>query len=300
MFVNGSLESIQKSVLSSEASLEAYSQNVFAGADDYSYNPIQQTQQKPETKPRIKPYGLPDYNGQGFELAYRNEGFKDNSEYSGNRINSVGTILNDDSTPIMNQTDNEDSSDYYGNSSTIPCRDQSLTFLSELKTRLPEYEPRKMQSSFLPPPPDTPPQLKPTKKNSNNTNSSNFKPNNSPPKYAVPELRKPTGYVAEPFDVKRPDSYYKATRGIRDSTALHRPRTVYEAAEEPSTSSTTSQPKKSYSRSKSEALLETNFDDDTGGGSGVGGINGNPNGLPDSAPLSPASRSYSQPLETAM
>lgn len=278
MVANGSLESIEKSVMSSEASFDPYDPNNFTGTEDYNGITNQTYPTKPETQPRTKVYGLPEYNGQGFELAYRNEGFKDNSVYSGDRNNSVGTNLNDDSTPIIHQTDAEDSSDYYGNSSTLPIRDQSLSFLAELKNRLPEYEslPRPVkQSSFLPPPP-TPPQIAMAKSTAKSL----------PPKYAVPELRKPAVMAVEPPDVKRPDSYYKATRGMRDSTSVHRPRTLYEAAaDEPKASSTSHPPRKSsYSRSKSEALLETNFDD----------------GVPPPLALSPDSRSYSQPLETAM
>lgn len=269
---NGSLESIEKSVLSSEASFEPYDPSNFSGTEDYN-TMLTQNYQKPEAQPRTKVYGLPEYNGQGFELAYRNEGFKDNSVYSGDRQNSVGTNLNDDSTPIIHHTDAEDSSDYYGNSSTLPMRDQNLSFLTELKNRLPEYDsgPRSTstQSSFLPPPPDPPQPQRAAPK--------------TPPKYAVPELRRPgpAANAVLPPVVNRPDSYYKATRGLRDSTQVHRPRTLYEAAEEPAAS----QPKKSnYSRSKSEALLETNFDD----------------GAPPPLALSPDSRSHSQPLETAM
>lgn len=278
MVANGSLESIEKSVMSSEASFDRFDPNQFAGTDDYNAILKQSYPQKPETQPRTKVYGLPEYNGNGFELSYRNEGYKDNSEYSGNRNASVGTNLNEDSTPIIHQTDTEDSSDYYGNSSTLPMRDQSLSFLTELKNRLPEYEslPRTSQSSFLPPPP-TPPQQ--------SGYSRTTKPMNvAAAKYAVPELRRPVIPV-DPPDVRRPDSYYKATRGIRDSTAVHRPRTLYETEESPSASSShhTSQPKNAYNRSKSEALLETSFD-----------------GGPPQLSLSPESRSYSQPLETAM
>lgn len=320
MVPNGSIESIEKSVLSSEASFEAYD-NTNAPYGDYSrtqgYNDIltPYPNQKPDPQPRSKIYGLPEYtSSNAFELAYRNEGFKDNSVYSGTRNNSVGTMLNDDSTPIIHQTDQEEAgSDYYGNSSTLPIRSnggESLTFLSELKQRLPEYEslPRPTHSghsSFLPPPPDPP---TPTASDFSYHSTHSVAPIIHPKpkhdvkknKYAIPEIRRPI--VEPPPPVNRPESYYKATRGLRDSTnppkaaaVVHnnnRPKTLYEASDEqpksPTSQNNRNQPptKSNYSRSKSEALLETNFDDGQSS--------------PTMQPLSPDNRSYSQPLETAM
>lgn len=57
----------------------------------------------------------------------------------------------------------------------------------------------------------------------------------------------------------------------------YRPKPIYESSNENNRPNT-------YSRSKSEALLETNFDED----------------IFDPAPITADSRSYSQPLETAM
>lgn len=325
MVPNGSIESIEKSVLSSEASFEAYD-NTTAPYGDYSrtqgYNdiltPYPNPNPKPDPQPRSKIYGLPEYtSANAFELAYRNEGFKDNSTYSGTRNNSIGTMLNDDSTPIIHQTDQEENgSDYYGNSSTLPLQSnggESLTFLSELKHRLPEYEslPRPTHSghsSFLPPPPDPPTPSASDVSYQSAHSAAPFvhpkpKPKHDPKKnkYAVPEIRRPT--VEPPPPVNRPMSYYKATRGLRDSnlpesaTAVvhnnNRPKTLYEASAEPP-HTTHSQPqssqhhptKSNYSRSKSEALLETNFDDGQT--------------TPTLQPLSPDNRSFSQPLETAM
>ncbi|EDW28948.1 GL18677 [Drosophila persimilis] len=106
--------------------------------------------------------------------------------------------------------------------------------------------------------------------------------------------------------MRRPDSYYTArekqqgaphhtTRTPRPlaqppaaPTAQARPKTVYQTASEES-SPTTPSPlavTNSYHRSKSEALLETDFDHDDGSG-----------GL---QPLQTNGRSHSQPLETAM
>lgn len=332
MMTEGSIESIEKSVLSSETSLERYDTSN-APYGDYSntqgYNDIltpkfeQYATQKPDPQPRAKVYGLPVYNEQGFELAYRNEGFKDNSVF-GTRNNSVGTQLNDDSTPIMHQTD-DSGSDYYGNSSTLPLRNggESLSFLSELKNRLPEYEslPRPTNSghsSFLPPPPDPPTPLSDISFHTTRSTPPMVGPKpsqSSPPhKYAVPEIRRPTALQVEPPEIKRPESYYKAMQKMRDSsmvpTMVHeRPKTLYESSGEESptkgappslkgknSSSRMSKnaPPPNYSRSKSEALLETNFDDE----GFPAHVSGNPGG--GTGQLTADNRSFSQPLETAM
>lgn len=331
MMTEGSIESIEKSVLSSETSLERYDTSN-APYGDYSntqgYNDIltpkfeQYASQKPEAQPRAKVYGLPVYNEQGFELAYRNEGFKDNSVF-GTRNNSAGTQLNDDSAPIMHQTD-DSGSDYYGNSSTLPLRNggESLSFLSELKNRLPEYEslPRPSNSghsSFLPPPPDPP---TPVSDISFHTNRSTPIPGpkpqlSSPHKYAVPEIRRPNALQIEPPEIKRPESYYKAMQKMRDSSMVpvvhDRPKTLYESSGEdsptkqppplmakPNSSSSRKMknvPPPNYSRSKSEALLETNFDDE---GFAPHHASGHPGG--GTGQLTADNRSFSQPLETAM
>lgn len=170
----------------------------------------------------------------------------------------------------------EAGSDYYGNSSTLPLRhrDENLSFLSELKTRLPDYEPLPRQSpshsSFLPSPPSPPTQSQKT-----------FAPAASDG-YHQPQIRRPDFSVPPP-EIKRPESYYTAMRTARDSQIppqalpTSRPRTVYEPSGDERV------PSKTYSRSKSEALLETNFDEES-----------------TSPTLKPDNRSYSQPLETAM
>lgn len=348
MMSNGSIDSMDKSVLSSEASYDIYEvqqqqqkqqQEEKAALEHGQYTNNAQTngyndiltpkfneylnlrnsqKKKSITPPESKAYGLPEYDSQsdsqGFELAFRNEGFRDNSTFT-TRNNSIGTNINED-TPIIHQTDPEDTgSDYYGNSSTLPIRakGESLSFLTELKNRLPEYE-RMPQtssghSSFLPSPPD-PPYDQPS---SSSVSSSSFgkkvdsikfspKPTALPPappvihEYQKPEIRRPNGAHAKPLqpssaatDARRPDSYYTAMRSARDSKNVQpappiqppvpvpRPRPVYEASGDE---------RPVYSRSKSEVLLETNFDSQKH--------------LPPTQPLTIDSRSYSQPLETAM
>ncbi|XP_055710937.1 protein bark beetle [Phlebotomus papatasi] len=289
---NGSIDSIEKSALSSETSYDMYDQQNGASSEysarkgpnsygnDFLANKYgeyaNQKAQRNEIPKTPKVYGLPQYEPQGFELAYRNEGFRDNSTFSGTRQNSISTTINED-TPIIQQVDpDEAGSDYYGNSSTLPLRhrDENLSFLSELKTRLPDYEPLPRQSpshsSFLPSPPSPPTQSQKT-----------FAPAASDG-YHRPQIRRPD-FTVPPPEIKRPESYYTAMRTARDSQVppqalpTNRPRTVYEPSGDERV------PSKTYSRSKSEALLETNFDEES-----------------TSPTLKPDNRSYSQPLETAM
>lgn len=334
MMSNGSIDSMDKSVLSSETSYDIYEaqqQQQNKVAPDHGqyngspkpngYNDIltpkfnEYLNQRnngttgtngKKASPPVEPktYGLPEYDSQsgsqGFELAYRNEGFRDNSTFA-TRNNSVGTNMNED-TPIIHQTDPDDNgSDYYGNSSTLPIRakGESLSFLTELKNRLPEYErlpqPSSGHSSFLPSPPDPPYDPSPSSYSSSSFGKKVDKirfspaPPPTPPvvhEYQKPEIRRPApaAYTKPPppADVRRPDSYYTAMRSARDSkpvpaqppVPVARPRPVYEASGDD---------RPTYSRSKSEALLETNFDGQKD--------------LPPTNPLTADSRSYSQPLE---
>lgn len=208
-----------------------------------------------------------------FELAYRNEGFRDNSTYGANtRSNSVSNYLNTtDDVPIIHQVDGpsgggnssepfgDNHSDYYGNSSTLPLRNRGvsdqLSFLSELKHKLPEYEKLptlQQQNSFLPAaPPD--PSAKPTSKSgyTKQTNSNASSPRMATHEYHQPEIRRPIDvsdqhhYQPPPLpppynnsavrsipqshssqlpvsnassDQRRPESYFAAMRSQRDST----------------------------------------------------------------------------------
>lgn len=321
MMSNGSIDSMDKSALSSETSYDIYEgqqqrpPNSVSGYNDIlnqKYNDYAQqpraTIKKP-SPPETKVYGLPEYNSAAFELSYRNEGFRDNSTYGGmTRNNSISTYINED-TPIIHQIDPEDgASDYYGNSSTLPMRAKgdNLSFLSELTHKLPEYEKlpqhKPEHSSFLPTPPDPP--YDKTNKRTPIVQQSHMH------EYEKPEVRRPNEYNEPQIDIRRPDSYYTAMKTARQSNSIgagpsnggrraqrsaaaaaavaqptlppshsppsSRPKTVYEASGDD---------RPVYPRSKSEALLETNFDED----------------MPTSNnPLTSDSRSYSQPLETAM
>lgn len=292
---------MDKSVLSSDTSYDTYDPT--QRYNDIALYPKKYSPPDTPQKP-VKVYGIPvpttpsPTDPNNFELSYKNEGFRDNSTIYTNttRNNSVGTALNEEDTPIIGQVD-DNGSDYYGNSSTLPMREKpdNLAFLSELKTRLPEYEaPRNYfgHSSFLPP------HLQQQQEPQSNISQAstlpydhkidrfNFTPPLEEPKLP-PQPRRPDAYVVPPPEVKRPDSYAKALyANPRDSVfqknISDRPKTVYEAAEE---ARPRPQPVKSnYSRSKSEALLETNFDEE----------------IPPPGQLTSDARSHSQPLETAM
>lgn len=248
--------------------------------------------------------GLPvDYQN-GVELSFRNEGFRDNSTvYSGTtRQNSVSTVVTE-GTPIMDQTEDDgQGSDYYGDSSTLPManRRDNLSFLVELKNKLPEYEtlprPNPSQSSFMPSP-ESPPR--------SSISDEQHRSSMDSAGYHRPQIRKPMVITYTPEDPlvpsKRPDSYYTAMKTARDSSmppatglkpappppVVSRPRTVYESSGDQQLTPPPAEPSSSraqhYARSKSEAILETNFDDE-----------------PINSPLSTDNRSHSQPLETAM
>lgn len=300
MVADGSIESMDKSVLSSQTSFGEYdvNPNPQPRFNEYSVQPAKRYS-PPDTPQKTKVYGLPPTPPvpiDSFELSFRNDGFRDNSTIYTNttRNNSIGTAINED-TPIIHQVDNEEyGSDFYGNASTLPMRAKgdNLSFLNELKNRLPEYEAPSLRdssghSSFLPANQEV---------NSNNSQSSmpyDKKIDNmvfTPPKPAQrnepAKTRRPNAFIAPPPDIRRPDSYMKAVKKTpRDSiipkSEYGRPKTLYESSQEPQRPSVPP-PAQPYTRSKSEALLETNFDE----------------AVPPTNLLSPENRSHSQPLET--
>ncbi|XP_030383875.1 protein bark beetle [Scaptodrosophila lebanonensis] len=260
-----------------------------------------------------------------FELSYRNEGFRDNSTYGGGtRQNSISTSVAED-TPIIHHTDAEEiGSDYYGNASTLPLRTGTgtssssaggagigLAFLNELKQNLPDYQ-RSSHSSFMP------------QRNSGDSlpfeqkiDQFNYSAPVSERSETSLYRKAPATPTPQPADMRRPDSYYTAVRSSKAPTSHYRtprplaqppavpspkpkpkqrsppvntarPKTVYQTASQDA-SPTTPPPLAGvvnpYHRSKSEALLETDFDSDGGGGL---------------LPLQTNGRSHSQPLETAM
>lgn len=293
MMSNGSIESMDKSVLSSDTSYEPYDPT--QRYNDYGLH--QKKYSPTDPLPKTQVYGVPvpstpsPKEPNDFELSYRNEGFRDNSTIYTNttRNNSISTAINED-TPIIYQVD-DNASDYYGNSSTLPMREkkENLEFLKELKHKLPEYENSRNyfgHSSFLPASMNRQHTPEPI---SNISQTSTLPYDQKVEKLAEPKpkTRRPNAFVAPPPEIRRPDSYMKALNP-RDSiipkapsNGISRPKTVYESSEEARPRPVPSQ---SHIRSKSEALLETNFDES----------------LPPPGQLTADNRSYSQPLETAM
>jgi hypothetical protein len=301
MMSNGSIESMAKSTISSNASFADYeiNPNPQPRFNEYSVQPAKRYS-PPDTPQKAKVYGLPPTPPvplDSFELSYRNDGFRDNSTIYTNttRNNSIGTAINDEDTPIIHQVDNDEyNSDFYGNASTLPMRvkGDNLSFLNELKHRLPEYEAPRVSSghsSFLP---------SGQEQNSNISTTSTLpyeqkidKFSFSPPKAAerkeTAKTRRPNAFIAPPPEnIRRPDSYMKAVKP-RDSiippkSEYGRPKTLYESSQEPPQRPSVPPPAQPYTRSKSEALLETNFDDVE----------------PPMNNLTADNRSHSQPLET--
>lgn len=360
MMGNGSLDSMDKSVLSSEASFEAFDQNPsrrneYQQPQTSNYNeyvnhntilPITSRQAPRQEPQKVATIGsaskatanrgravaaalaYEQNHPDSFELSYRNEGFRDNSTYGGNSPHtSVANSIAED-TPIIHQIDPEDAaSDYYGNSSTLPLRNggnPSLAFLSELKQNLPEYSKNQDQShsSFLP--------GNNTSRPSSNSQYSNasYNSNTLPYEQKIDQLNftplPETSAISNdsiirhdnsiPQDIRRPQSYYTAVRSskaqpqvaaaqissppttkaqqLQQKQPSKRPKTLYDnsptnSGAAPLSNGMNGMPAANsggYHRSKSEALLETDFDDET----------------PSMQPLSTNGRSYSQPLETAM
>ncbi|XP_046801135.1 protein bark beetle isoform X1 [Lucilia cuprina] len=345
MMGNGSFESIDKSVLSSEASFEPYENHRNGEKSEYQTPKKSQNEYVTSTvrsgssqgphrvatigsaskasasRGRAAVAAWSEQKPNDFELSYRNEGFRDNSTYSGTRNNSISNSIAED-TPIIHQTDVEETgSDYYGNASTLPLRhdpNENLTFLSELKKNMPEQRTSTLSdrppSSFLPPLQKTP---------SPNTTQAPFGNNSHADSLtyeqkidnmnfsSLAELRShnnsqvSNGTAVIPPDIRRPDSYMTAVGANRlsrpvstlgntpkyDTPIAHvanrRPKTVYESDDTASAQIPSSlrpdERKASYQqRSRSEALLETDLD------------------LDNTPTMDANGRCYSQPLETSM
>lgn len=303
MLANGSIESMDKSVLSSEASFGAYdiNPNPSSRFNEYSIQPTKRYS-PPDTPQKAKVYGLPPTPPvplDSFELSFRNDGFRDNSTIYTNttRNNSLGTAINDEDTPIIHQVDNDDyNSDFYGNASTLPMRvkGDNLSFLNELKHRLPEYEAPRVSSghsSFLPgnQEPSSNISQSSTLPFEQKINNFTFSPQIPAERSEPAQTRRPNAFVVPTPEIRRPDSYMKAVRKtpresiIPPKSEYGRPKTLYESSQEtPPQRPSVPPPAQPYSRSKSEALLETNFDDV----------------VPPENLLTPDNRSHSQPLET--
>lgn len=299
MMSKGSIDSMDKSVISSNPSLGGYDnqnmqQRYVTQKSKYSPTNSDSTATKKGSSYDQKVTNAPSYDpyGQNFELSYRNEGFRDNSTFN-TRNNSYGTNINDD-TPIVHHTDMDDSvSDYYGKSSTLPMQprnNDNLSFLSELKHQLPEYEQLNSgHSSFLASSAhdQSPNSFQSFSQDKKGISASAHSPKNTEPKS---DAKKPNDY-AQPnirmidHDTRgRPDSYYTAMKNARDSKNIaqisasnRRPKAVYQ-------SSVYDKPIINL-RSKSEALLEANFDETA---------------ATLDQKMKSDNKSYSQPMETAM
>ncbi|EDW76452.2 uncharacterized protein Dwil_GK14651 [Drosophila willistoni] len=342
MVANGSIDSMNKSVLSSDAgSFEGYEPKTHYNeyVNQNALRPLHSDQQGSPLATGGKVATISKASGHraravaaalepdAFELSYRNEGFRDNSTYGGNggtRTNSISNSMAED-TPIIHHTDGEieeAGSDYYGNASTLPLRTEmagtrapivgggrrgqpGLAFLSELKQNLPEYQRDSSHSSFMPSSSthqrssgDSLPFDQKLDQFNYSNESSLYRP---APVVQPADMRRPDSYYTAVRSSKAPASHYRTPRPLAQppavpsqaaaSTNPSRPKTVYQEAR-PS-SSPTPVPQQiinpsPYHRSKSEALLETDFDNDNSDNGG---------GL---QPLQTNGRSHSQPLETAM
>jgi hypothetical protein len=247
MMAEGSIESMDKSVLSSDASFVDYEMNPNPQPrfNEYSVQPAKRY--SPPDSPKVYGLPIPPIPADNFELSFRNDGFRDNSTIYTNttRNNSVSTNINED-TPIIHQVDvDEYGSDFYGNASTLPMRvkGENLSFLNELKHRLPEYEAPRVNSghsSFQPS----------SREPISNISQSSTIPYDqqidnmvfSPPKPAernIPaKVRRPNAFVAPAPEIRRPDSHMKTVRKTpRDSVTpkseYGRPKTLYESSLEP-------------------------------------------------------------------
>lgn len=261
MITNGSIDSMEKSAYSSSVE-DNQSYDVYEAHNpnptSFPYHPTIEYHKSPARFENQ--YAKPT----NFDLAYKNEGFRDNSTFATNsRADSIHDSSGDE-TPIM-QSENGVSyspSEYY-NDDTLPLNsgksDSTLdlkrairetnknydrpndNFLQELKGRLPQTEK-----------PPTPP------RKHSPTYSEQLDDLHYTPDYNTVGLAHPIGDRPRSADILETDF---------DEVA----------------------PPKPKARAKSEVLLETNFDYTP------------PEGSPQlNHPISDASRSKSQPLETAM
>lgn len=325
MVNNGSIDSMEKSTFNSSIEdnqsydvFEAHNLNP-SGYSTYSAstvnnpvheytNPLPKPTQNYPAKPQNQ-YSTPG----SFGLAYKNEGFRDNSTFTSknnsafqSRAESVqdGAAANEE-TPIIHssldaQDDTYTTSDYY-NTDTLPLhsamgksdstldlkRDldddgakydvpygyepQKMNFLQELKSKMPHNEDSILdQTSYmdLPTPPDPP-----------RGEQRNYRQNGGQTSYQNGAQTSYPNYNP----TFNPD--YNTVGLSNGSPYLDRPQSSVLETNLDSMTPVKSMPK---SRSKSEALLETNFDCDEPEEQGFG------------LPLTESSRSKSQPLETAM
>lgn len=284
MVSNGSIDSMEKSTYTSSIEdnqsydiYEAHNPN----PSGFAYNSTIQYHKSP-SKFDSQKYNLPT---SAYDLAFKNEGFRDNSTFASNSNyqSRAESTVNEEVPIIQSETATNSSyppSEYY-NTDTLPLSDaleksdsmlnlkQEVStsngyafnkpdnkFLAELKSKVPQTDYSNILD--LPTPPD-PPRIQETSSSYSPTYSEKLENINYSPDYNIIALEHPK---------ERPRS-----ANILDSDL-----------EEPVI--TKPVPKM---RSKSEALLETNFDFPEPQTSPVF-----------NHPLSETARSRSQPLETAM
>lgn len=271
MITNGSIDSMEKSAYSSSIddnhSYEAYEPHN-PNPQSFSYNPTIEYHKSPSRFDAQ--YAKPST----FDLAYKNEGFRDTSTFATNsNYQSAAESVQDDSTeesPIMNTESGGISfppSEYYNND-TLPLRSDKSDSTLDLKKGIDEF-------------------------------SDNYNPGYSkerPPYSFVDELKNRLPKKPPTPPRKHSPTYSEQLENMQYTPEYHNvglPRNIsYE--ERPQTADILETnfdevPPKPKVRSKSAVLLETNFDYTP------------PSGSPQfNQPISDASRSKSQPLETAM
>ncbi|KAF2901827.1 hypothetical protein ILUMI_04359, partial [Ignelater luminosus] len=288
---NGSIDSMEKSTYNSSIEdnqsydiYEAHNPNPSA----FAYSPTIEYHKSPAR------YGTNLPSSDSYNLAFKNEGFRDNSTFASannsnfpSRADSVQENSITDETPIMNPENAKPSIssppyDYY-NSDTLPLgakvdhtgksnstldsngykeyggayagNKPDMDFLKELKTKMPYTNGH--VGKELPPPP-APPRPKDEATYAEKLQNLNFSPD-----YNTVGLEAPPAYYVQ----DRPTSANILETSFDEPE--QRPKTV---------------------RSKSEAVLETNFDY----------VEADDNEPYMNQPMTQSSRSRSQPLETAM
>lgn len=309
MVSNGSIDSMEKSTFNSSIEdnqsydiFEAHNPNpagfsTYSAASNGFQNPMMKTQQ-PYPKPQNN-YETPST----FGLAYKNEGFRDNSTFAStanstfpSRAESVHNNISEE-MPIIHSPhdhpgDDTYTSDYY-NTDTLPLNstlgqsDSTLDLKRDIDIDIDEnnryYDTDKPQMNFLQELKSKMPQ---TSKEDLKMMPVAYGELPSPPEPPGTSRRSPDYYPNIPPSYT-PD-YNTLGIGVPDPYQDERPKSADVLGAGSSTNTTPGRTPKS--RAKSEALLETNFDYYE---------------EPEreqilNQPLSETNRSKSQPLETAM
>lgn len=273
MITNGSLDSMEKSYSSSID--DSHSYDVFESRNpnpqSFSYHPTIEYHKSPTKYENhyTKPATL--------DLAFKNEGFRDNSTFATNsNYQSRAESVQDDSTeesPIMN-TESEGVSyppSEYFNNDTLPLRSDKSDSTLDLKRGLDKESNLRYDPSYT--------RERPSYDLVNEELKSKLKKPPTPP-------RKYSPTYSEQLDNLTYSPDYNTVGLAHGHSYEDRPRSADVLETDFDGPFPVPKPKP---RSKSEVLLETNFDYTPPGGSPLFGH-----------PISDANRSKSQPLETAM